>query len=48
MTTDDTRRPRPVGPALTLCRVCLVAAGFWNPADPLCPRCATREEAAPQ
>lgn len=28
------------GPILTLCRSCLVAAGFWPASDPLCPSCA--------
>lgn len=39
MTTEPPSRRYP-GPALTLCRVCLVAAGFWEASDPVCPRCA--------
>jgi hypothetical protein len=39
MTSDDTPAARFPGPVLILCRVCELAAGFWSPSDPLCPRC---------
>lgn len=39
-TAPDTPRSRYPGPSLTLCKVCMVAAGFWSPTDPVCPACA--------
>lgn len=40
MTTPDIPTRRYPGAAITLCRSCMVAAGYWSPDDPLCPTCA--------